>query len=315
MSPEQARGKPVDHRTDLWAFGCVMYESLTGRPPFPGETVTEVLGAILHRDPDFDALPADVHPRLRRLVARCLRRDPRQRLQHAGDARILLEEIMAGDGAEGDSTPAAARRARLRWWHLVTAALLTALAGALVTRLVLPEPAELPLRKFRIPLDHEGRASGFDGVISPHGDQYAYVADGRLWLREMSQAESHPIPGTEGATDPFWSPDGGWIGFASENAVEKIRPSGGDPVRVGSLPKGLQFGGESSACWGDDGTIVISTGGAGLLRVPAGEGRSSRFSIPSKASRTSTRSTPFPADGGGSSRCTETMPARTRLRC
>ena len=274
MSPEQARGKPVDHRTDLWAFGCVLHESLTGRPPFPGETVTEVLGAILHRDPDFDALPAEVPPRLLRLMARCLRRDPRQRLQHAGDARILLEEIMSGDSGEDDSTFLAPSRGLPRSWlaALAAVALLAALAGAVVTRVAFPKAAELPLRKFRIPLDHERRAGGFDGVISPHGVRYVYVAEGRLWLRELSQGESHAIPGTEGAKDPFWSPDGGWIGFTRENAIEKIKPGGGDPVRVGALPKGLQFGGGSSACWGDDETIVISTGGAGLLRVPAGGG-------------------------------------------
>jgi serine/threonine-protein kinase len=271
MSPEQARGKPVDHRTDLWAFGCVMYESLTGRATFPGETATEVLGAILHRDPDFDALPTDVPLRLRRLVARCLRRDPRERQQHAGDARILLEEIMSGDGAADDATSHAPTRRRPRWWRvsLVVTALLAALGGAVVTRLVLPEPAEPPFRRFRIPLTHEDEAGAFTAVISPDGQRIVYVAEDRLWLRDMSDAESRSIPETEGARLPFWSPDAEWIGFARKNTIEKIKLAGGPPVRIGELPKGSQFGSTSSACWDDSGKVVISTGGGGLLQLPA----------------------------------------------
>jgi serine/threonine-protein kinase len=228
MSPEQARGKVVDRRSDVWSFGCVLFECLTGRVLFAGETVSDVIGRILQTEPDWTALPVATPPRVRELLRRCLARDPKKRLRDIGEARVVLEEIQAGTPEPGTAAPAAVaaavRPGRERFWMALAAlALLTAIALAvmLVRRTKAPPP-EAPSLSATIPLP-----SGLhlDGVGSPvlavsrDGRTLAFVARGesgpaRLYVRGLDSAEVAAVPGSDTAEGPFFSPDGRWVAFA-----------------------------------------------------------------------------------------------------
>ncbi len=272
MSPEQARGKGVDSRTDIWAFGCLLYEMLTGRQLFQGETVTDLLGAIMHREPDWGALPAGVPPSIRRLLRRCLERDPRQRLRDIGDARIVLGDALAGKAdAEMQAGAASATRSRgANLAILAATALLAAAVGAVAAWFARPQADGLPLRKFDLSLS-TGDSSGpalLDPVISPDGKHLVYTADNRLWVRDLDKVTATPLAGTDGATDPFWSPDAGWIGFARGRSIEKIARSGGEPTRIAVTGSQTQLAG-GKATWGEDGRIVWTSSAVGLMQVSA----------------------------------------------
>ncbi|MCZ6446271.1 MAG: protein kinase, partial [Planctomycetota bacterium] len=243
MSPEQVRGEEFDKRADIWAFGCVIYEALTGSSAFGRKTLSETLAAILEQDPDWSALPQDAPDQLRRLIRRCLRKDPRRRLRDIGDAWIELGEALTdpdGTPAEGAAARAAAGpvAGRFAWRALpwAVAALLalmlafnqlisttnnpgTPIPKRFVITLAGGQPVagqqELPVIQGRPSLD-----------ISRDGSLLAYVAaiDGgtRLYLRPMAQTEAAELPGTEGAFRPFFSPDGRWIGFFTSRFLKRI---------------------------------------------------------------------------------------------
>jgi len=271
MSPEQAHGSPVDGRTDIWALGCVLYEMASGRRAFPGETVADVLTAVIRDEPDWSALPADAPDALRRLLARCLRRDARQRVQHAGDVRIELVELLAAP-ATPRPQPRPPERRRVMPWVLVAAAL-----GAVATALVLPRApkASPPTRPLFVTLDPpsglrlpEDYAPFF--ALSPDSSTLAFLAEAsdgerRLYLRSLDALDAREVPGSEGAWQPFFSPDGRWVAFFAGRKLQKAAVSGGGSVpivEVGNNPRG--------ATWTPDGQIVLAASqSSGLSRVSA----------------------------------------------
>jgi Tol biopolymer transport system component len=287
MSPEQARGKAVDRRTDVWAFGCCLYEALTGRRTFEGETHTDRIAAILSRDPDWGALPPQTPPRIRDLLRRCLQRDPQRRLRHIGDARIEIEEALAEPAGSAPSAAAPAPKLEPRWrrvlpWGLAVAA--GVVAVALFQARGRSAPAASPLMRFAIalpptaPLDlGEHTALAF----SPDGKQLVYVASDQLgrspagapqlYVRVMDRLEARPIAGTEGAAGPFFSPDGQWIGFfaVADRALKRVSIAGGAPLTVCDVSPVVR-----GASWAPDDTIVLApTQASELYRVPASGGK------------------------------------------
>jgi Tol biopolymer transport system component/predicted Ser/Thr protein kinase len=254
MAPEQARGKPVDKRADIWAFGVVLYEMLTGRQLFGGgETITDTLASVVKDAPDFDKLPASTPPHIRRLIERCLRKDAAKRLRDIGEARIAIDEP-----ADSAAAPVAAPPRR-RWLPWAVAGIVAIAGGAGWWRAA--RPAELrPLIRFDAELAAMEMGPVNNGsrfAISPDGARIAlalHEKDGkvRLYTRALHQAQLAPLAGTEGAASPFFSPDGQWLGFWADSKLKKISVDGGAAVTLADVP-GLR-----GASWGDDGTIVFS---------------------------------------------------------
>jgi serine/threonine protein kinase len=265
MSPEQARGERVDARSDVWAFGCVVYEMLTARPAFAQAATAET---ILERGPDWQRLPPNVPLGIRRMLRRCVERDPRRRLHHIADARVEIED--AGNDAESRDLAVAtgASRRRARVLGASAAALALALAATLGAWL-LRRPAEPELRVAEIGTPRTSDLSSF--ALSPDGRRLAFVADREgqptLWVRELNSAEAHALPGTERARRPFWSPDSRSIGFFKDSELKRIDTRGGSAQTVTYLLAG------TTAAWGPDGTILFSsTASPGLRRVDAAGG-------------------------------------------
>ena len=263
MSPEQTRGKPVDKRADLWAFGCVLYEALTGRKAFAGETISDVLAAILKNEPEWQRLPSRTPEAWRRLLRRCFRKDPNERLCDAGDARLELTETETADADEP------ARRCLL----VPSIAGAVALALAIVVWALSPRDAlepSSPVRfTIRLPVTEWLPVSrGYSLLaISPDGAQIVYAAlsdeTTKLYLRRTDMLEARPIAGTEGAHTPFFSPDGQWVGFVAGDSLQKISLAGGAPLRLSDTPTSATAG----ATWLPDGTVVVATLASGLYRV------------------------------------------------
>jgi len=265
MSPEQARGKPVDKRTDIWSFGVVVYECLTGRPLFRGETVSDLIAKILEREPDWTALPRATPPRVHDLLRRCLRKDPRERLRDIGDARLELADAMTAVPGAADAAAASRRAPAWAWLLVATAALLLGIgAGRLLRGPARSAPAVL---RFTIP------AAQLKGAtrLSPDGLKVAYATGSRLMIRDLQRFESAEIPGTEGATDPFWSPDGSQIGFARDGKIWISSLAGSSAAPLCAI---LPAGGFNGATWGKDGKIAYAGFRGGLYEVSARGGES-----------------------------------------
>jgi serine/threonine-protein kinase len=259
MAPEQARGQAVDRRADIWAFGCVLYEMLTGRQAFRGEMVSDILASVLAREPDFAELPPTIPPRLREALQRCLEKSPRKRWQAIGDLRVELERILAnpteGSAPVADASPAAKANWKMVLPYVAAGALVAAATWALKPAPT-PEPRPLVRFDYEVPLTPAFRGTGRPVVaFSPDGRYFAYnTADG-VYLRAMDALTSRLIPGTEVATtSPFFSPDGEWLAFWSNDAtaLQKISIAGGVPVTIG--PATNPFG----ASWGRDGQILFA---------------------------------------------------------
>jgi hypothetical protein len=278
MSPEQARGKPVDRRADIWAFGVLLYEMLSGRRLFDGETVTDVLAAVVRQEIAWDALPGETPASVRRLLVRCLDRDPRLRLQDIGEARIALGGA-AADAVPAD--PAGAARAerrghtRERWAWAALALVPAGLAAFLGLQRLASPPATRPAAHF---LMETPAALEFPDLeppaLSPDGRYVVFVGrstgGAQLWIRPLDSLEARTLPGTENASGPFWSADGSSVAFAAGGEVRKLALAGGTVQRVCLLPRARFVGGT----WSEAGTIVFSTGGpsATLYQVPAAGG-------------------------------------------
>jgi serine/threonine protein kinase/Tol biopolymer transport system component len=282
MSPEQARGKSVDRRADIWAFGCVLYEMLTGKMAFDGETVSDTLAAVIKENPDWDQLPASTSTRIRVLVQRCLQKDPRQRLQAIGDARIVIDEVLSGAPETGPvvqqivKAPAVPAWRRFLPWGIAAALALAVLLSLFSLRQAShPSENHLLLLSLSIPSDQKlDTMNGPAFAISPDGSRIAYVTGGpgsgqvyHLYLREMDKRDAMLLEGAGSAASPFFSPDGQWIGFFSEGKLKKISVRGGAPVSL------CDVGAYRGAAWGDNDTIVFPTQyTSALYRIPAAGG-------------------------------------------
>ena len=278
MAPEQARGKAVDRRADIWAFGVVLFEMLTGRRAFDGDSVSEILASVLKDTPPMDALPRATPPGLRRLIERCLDRDPKNRLRDIGEARIEIGRIEAGAGdiagerAAGTAGPPRWRRA-LPW--AVAAVLATALA---VSVAVTPRsaPTGPPLRRFTLSLPAKAAPNwnDFDVAVSPDGTQLAYnCRDGNtvgLCVRALDSLTARRIIDDRDAEQWFFSPDGEWLGIADDVGLSKVSIRGGEPQRLVKWP-GTDLA-PSGFGWGPAGDILFGTR-TGLQRVPAAGGK------------------------------------------
>ena len=266
MAPEQAKGKAVDKRADIWSFGVVVFEMLAGRSPFAAESVTEVLAHIVSRDPDWTLLPPDTPPPVRHLLKRCLERDPRRRLRDIGDARFVLEEGVGGSAAVAVPSANTSRR----WYSLVAVAAVAGwlLAGG-IAWLAWPSPSPPPFRKFELPFDGLQVSLGIGPVISPDGRSLAFVAKGNLHVRDLDQLASRQLLSAADAGDvaaPFWSPDGSFVGFASERKLWKVPRMGGERAAICSLPASGQIVGAS---WGSDDVIAFAVWRQALYQVSA----------------------------------------------
>jgi len=276
MSPEQARGRAVDKRSDIWSFGVLLHETLTGRRLFDGETVSDVLAAVLKTEPDWTGLPAATPPAVRRLLARCLERDPKRRLRDIGEARLLLES--AATAASTETTAPETRNRGLAPVVVGVVAIAAAGLGALAGWALLPDAPRTP-RVVRLvhplPPDRNAitTAGGGGGLaLSPDGRRLAYVAEQRLYLRALDSLGAVAIPGTEGGSRPFFSPDGTWLGFSAAGSLRKVDLRGGGAVTI------VGIAGEAS--WGRDGTILVGAGPPGVFRVPAGGGEAAILVAP-----------------------------------
>jgi Tol biopolymer transport system component len=278
MSPEQARGKAVDKRTDIWAFGCVLYELLSGKHAFDGEDTTEILAAVVKTEPDWIRLPTTTPPAVCILLKRCLQKDKTLRLQAAGDARIEIHEALAAPPTAVASTAALAIRSwreRLAWSAAGMLALV-ATAFAIGFMLRAPKPAQ-PLQAVRLNAEMGVDASldtslGSSAILSPDGTRLALVAIGtdekrRIYVRSLDALQATALSGTENARDPFFSPDDQWIGFFADGKLKKISVQGGLAVTLCDAPT------DRGGSWSDDGTIVFTPDvGAVLSKVSSAGG-------------------------------------------
>jgi hypothetical protein len=276
MSPEQARGKPFDKRTDIWAFGCVLYEMLTRHAAFTRDNVSDTIVAILDREPDWRALPEATPPTIRRLLQRCLEKDPKRRLHDIADARIEIDDALAHPVASQTTAAGAAVRQtrRMPLWVAVVAVLAVTAAVAFVLTYVRQPIATGDAMRFVI-LPPEGAAFGFgvtDRVpvfaVSPDGQRLAFVATDRsgrmaLWVRPVSSLTAEALAGTEGAAFPFWSPDSTQIGFFAQDKLKRVSASGGAPVTLADARPGV------GGTWNREGIIVSADGQRFLLNREA----------------------------------------------
>ena len=271
MSPEQARGQAVDKRADIWAFGCVLYEMLTGRAAFPGSSVSDTLVAILERTPDWTALPNATPAAIQRLLQRCLEKDSKLRLHDIVDGRIEIDDALRAK--QSDPAP----QLRSRWLKLAAAGAVVisvALGGWAVSRLRQPA-AEAPVLRLQINPPDGGqfdRLGAFSPslALSPDGRTAVFGAtvDGKraLWLRSLDDTKARPLSGTQNATWPFWSPDGKSIAFFSQGKLWRIDIAGGNPFAICDLTRIM------GGVWAPDGRILVGIFGGTLASVPASGG-------------------------------------------
>jgi Tol biopolymer transport system component len=280
MSPEQAKGQPVDRRADIWAFGVVFAEMLTGKRMFAGDSVSETIASVI-KDPP--AIP-DAPPAIKALIARCLQRDPRSRLRDIGEARLVLEDPASVNWASSATAAAAPAGGARVAWALISAVVLV--AGIGIGWLVRPAPpsVEVPHRTFTLPADNLIHGTQRAPQISPDGTKVAYASlgPGRLWVRDLATSESRSILDTD-AQFFSWSPDSTQIVYVSQdNRLMRVRADGGTPAVVSVLRQGL--GGDGAAAWTADGSIVFTSSlpNTGLQRVPVDGGDLAPLLMPAK---------------------------------
>ncbi len=300
MSPEQARGREVDKRADIWAFGCVLYEMLTGRPAFPGGDVSEVLAGVIKSEVAWNALPASTPPKVRALLRRCLQKDPTRRLRDIGDARLEIEEALAAPNEDAVVASAAPRRGRERVaWGVAGVAILAALvAGGMAfwqpapasdtrvyrTSVLLPPGVNYGavITASRFTLSPDGRRLAFAGVSGGGGIP-------QLWVQSLDDLSAKPLPGTEGAAAPFWSPDSRFIAFYAAGKLKTIAADGGPPLTLADTQ------GNPGGSWNRDNIILFASSAPGspLRRVASSGGEVSAATTLDASKGESAHWTPF----------------------
>ena len=273
MAPEQAKGKPADKRCDVWAFGCVLYEMLTGHQVFGGEALAEIIGAVIHKEPDWTALAADTPPAIRTLLRRCLQKDRQQRIPDIGIARIELQDAIsaAPSGRFLPASPARRNRERLAWLvAAVSSAVVVVLAAILGIR---EQPRDTRVYRASIPPVQEAPMIGVPPrrfALSPNGRHLVFAAGGpgapvALWLRSLERGTVRRLAGTEGGGAPFWSPDSRHVAFIAQRRLKRIDIEGGPPVTLADVSEATAGG-----SWSKDNVIVFSTTLCGaLFQIPA----------------------------------------------
>jgi serine/threonine-protein kinase len=277
MSPEQARGKVADKRSDIWAFGCVLYEMLTGRRVFEGEDASETLAFVMAREPDWSALPADTPPAILALLRRCLDKDRRRRVGDVAAALFAIDESASAGAVAGAGNRPSQRSSAIAGRRIAlfsTAALMIggAIAGAAVWWQMRPAPVSV----VRTTLATSGatalalQGADRDIAITPDGSRIVYRGTNQLLVRALNQIEPDVLSGLGNPRGPFISPDGQWIGFVDGGLLKKVAITGGPPITLAPMDGGNPRG----ATWGSDGTIIFASGSlsTGLQRVPAAGG-------------------------------------------
>ncbi len=286
MSPEQAKGKSVDKRADVWAFGCILYECLTRKKAFEGETASETLASVMKSEPEWDSLPHNLHSRIRLLLERCLEKDPKNRYSGISDARVDVQKVLADPGglfAQPDETGESPKKQRaILPWIAVTAVLcliIAGVAGWMLKPSLPPEPKRVMRSVYELPEDQMFTHIGMSVVdLSADGTKIVYVANQQLYLRNLNELTSRSIQGTnEDPTVPFFSPDGLWVGYYSrtDGQWKKITVSGGAPVTL--CDADLSTG----ATWSLDNTILFEEAFSGIKRV-SGNGGTTELLIEEK---------------------------------
>jgi serine/threonine-protein kinase len=311
MSPEQARGRPVDRRTDVWAFGVVLFRMLTGGHTFEGETVTDTLAKILEREPDWEQLPPETPRALRQLLQRCLTKNPKNRLQAIGDARLVIQELI-DTPEQREQGPVVVERAAVPLWQRVLpwAVAAASLAAAVAVWAGRPVPApDRPQLRFEYPLPagfllvHGNRPAV---AVSPDGRQVAFIGAGagvppRIFLRNLNRSGDTPIAGSEGAVNLTFSPDGEWLAFQQGSQLKKVALAGGSPSVIVEGLGGAGAFGPPGITWGRNGMLVFATNmGAGLSMVPDTGGKPEALTtLDQNAHEASHRLPHFLPDGSG----------------
>jgi serine/threonine protein kinase/Tol biopolymer transport system component len=269
MAPEQARGKVVDRRADIWAFGVVLFEMLTGRRAFDGDDLSDTMANVLKMEPDWTKLPAGVPPRVRSVLRTCLLKDPKQRMGDAQSVRLALDGAFdTAAPSPAVALPSVAPRRPLVWMVAFALALIAAVALSFPAMRYLGQTSP-PETRVDIVTPATGQPISF--ALSPDGRQIVFVAlddkASRLWLRSLSSTTAQPLAGTEGATYPFWSPDSRSIGFFAPGAMKRLDLGGGGPKMLTSVVNG------GGGTWSADGVIVFAASLSGtLMRMPAAGG-------------------------------------------
>ena len=293
MSAEQARGEVVDKRTDIWAFGCVLYEMLSGGKAFAGDTVIDVLAEIVRKDPDWDTLPPEIPRRLTELVGRCLEKDPFKRLRDIGEARIAFETYLADPTTDhrrdetGDTAIRLSALPRFFWAAIPVLLLAVAASSSWLTSRLAGEPVITPVTfSFDLPHGHQQWVHSL--AISASGDAIAYQSFdpergiSQLSLRRLDSVESSLIKGTENGAWQAFSPDGKWIVFSTAGELRKVPVSGGEPFRLAEV-RGFAY-----VTWGQDDMITYSSNGE-IWRVPANGGDAVRVPVDGEEDETNYR--------------------------
>jgi serine/threonine-protein kinase len=294
MSPEQTRGNPLDKRTDIWALGCILYECLSGRRPFDGQTTTDVLARIVSSEPDYDVLPDETPADVVHVLRRCLEKDPRRRLRDAGEVRVTVEDLPSPSrSGPGGSSAIARPPQRATWfpWMLVTVLAIVVAYGVFV-RPRAPANDAAPSSEWEIPLaagegiNLPNLGGNFDYsrlvTISRDGARVAFsVSDslqqGQIYFRDLGAAGTHAVAGTRNARAPFFSPDGAWVGFLTANrTIEKVALAGGSPQAVCDIGQVIHF----DASWSPDGHSIVFATDDGLWRVDAAGGAPEKLTTP-----------------------------------
>lgn len=235
MAPEQARGRLVDRRADIWALGVVLFEMLTGARPFGGETVSEMLAAIIKDPPSWGTLPPSLPAPLHALMKRMLEKDPRRRLRDIGDARLVLEELGAG-GDDAASAFTVTPPGAVSGWRVavpwIVALLATGAAALLAVKFLTSAASVLPLLKFTLPITGASLERTGLPAISPDGRHVVFVKGGQLWVRSLSELEPRQLPGTAGAQFPFWSPDSRQIAYLTATSLWRVGIDGSLPIQI-----------------------------------------------------------------------------------